>query len=378
VFVYDLQTDREKSHTKPDDFAQPKRMVLKSRNRYYLDFSGTLDFDFNKNSVLNQLKILAAHFESTLSTKFGVQIDLNVSVWLENYSKNPKSVLDTMHKNFHVKDLIYYVKLFSVGNFEVFLDALRKEDNESLGNYIHNLLLLMSQDEYLFYRYFQAKPGTLKITGTCGHFYFVEYAEPLTYKVRNMSVPNRKKLASHFLELMKQLDSIYLVNEKKKINDVVQSAPNSTEAIPIQMCDMKLDNFGVNEKGELKLIDTDMVTTDVFIFNEKVCSEHEDCHFYDCKSYCDPSRKKCIRSRINNNLQSLCEKIFDNEWLKWDGVLTGMSEISSNIKHEMERRLDNCRKPGYYLNTNITKSADKSLYNIFRVLLNDRGTQPAE
>jgi hypothetical protein len=375
VFVYELQSENAKEKSgDSSDLTQPKRMVLKSRNRYYFDFGSNLDFDFNTKSVIDQLKLLAANFESTLNTKFGIQIDSNVSKWLENYSQNPKSVLDTMHKNFHVKDLIYYVKLFSVGNLDVFLDALRKEDKESLGNYISNLLLLMSQDEYLFYRFFQAKPGALKIDGTCGHFYFVEYAEPLTYKVRNMSNANRKRLATQFLELAHQLDTIYLVNERR-VGDFgsAKNATKSTAAIPIQMCDMKLDNFGVSERGELKLIDTDMVSTDVYFFNEKVCTAHEDCHYFDCKSYCDPVTKKCLGSRVNNNLQSLCEKILNNTWLRADGVLSGMTEISSNVKHEMNRRLEKCENPGFFMSTNISKGADPGLYNIFRVLLNDRG-----
>jgi hypothetical protein len=355
-----------------------KRMVLKSRKQYYYDFDVQTEAKFNEKPIIDQLTYLADYFESTLNRKFGIQIDQRVKKWLQDFRTNPKTVLDIMHKNYHMKDLIYYVKLFAAGNFDIFLDALRNNDSESLGNYIANLVVLMSQDEYLFFKFFQAKPGNLKIEGTCAHFYFVEYAEPLTYQIRKMSDSNRTSLALKFLDLIHQLDTIYLVNEKQFVESdtaaVNVSAKSTT--IPVQMCDMKLDNFGVNEQGELKLIDTDMVNTEASIFYEKVCTVHEDCDYFDCKAYCDPVAKKCSKFRINNNLQSLCEKIFNNPWLKEDGVLTGMSQIGSNVKHELTRRLNDCQNPGFYLKSNISKAADTNLFNVFRVFLNDKGLVP--
>ena len=221
----------------------------------------------------------------------------------------------------------------------------------------------------------------LKVAGTCGHFYLTEYAEPLTYRVRRMTARERRQLAAQFLELTHQLDSIYLVNEKFMIGksetqQAASSLSSSAWPVPIQMCDMKLDNFGVSENGHLKIIDTDMAITDLYVFHGKVCSEHEDCHFFDCKSFCDPQAKKCIGRRVNNNLQSLCEKIFNNTWNVEDGVLSGlmMTMLGENIRYEMKRRLSNCQQPGFYLNSsNVVKGADKNLINVFRRLLSDKG-----
>jgi hypothetical protein len=60
--------------------------------------------------------------------------------------------------------------LFSTNPYD-FEKALKNKDKILLNNFITNLVILMSQDEYLFYRFFNNKPGSLKIYGSCGHFY---------------------------------------------------------------------------------------------------------------------------------------------------------------------------------------------------------------
>ena len=37
-----------------------------------------------------------------------------------------------------------------------------------------------------------------------------------------------------------------------------------------QMCDAKLDNFGLSFNGELKLIDTDMVHAESYLFDDRL------------------------------------------------------------------------------------------------------------
>jgi hypothetical protein len=198
----------------------------------------------------------------------------------------------------------------------------------------------------------------------------VEHAEALTHSVRRMPDQERKELAIKFLDLFHSLDSIYLINEKSMSST---SNKTSVSSIPIQMCDVKLDNFGLNEKKDLKIIDTDMAHADFYLFNKKVCNSHEDCHYFDCKSYCDPNTKHCIGFRVNNNLQSLCEKIFNNTFLREDGLLSGISDFGSNIEHEIKGRLNVCISPGFYKETSVVKNADTKLLNVFRELLNDRG-----
>lgn len=372
VFIYEL----DKSSSRPErdqNVTRPRRIVLKSRKKSFYEFDTYLDFDFNKKPVLEQLDYLSTYIQSTLSSKFSIELNSNISQWVKEYAANPNQTLNTMHKRLNVKDLVYYVKLFAAGDLlDVFIDALRTQNSEKLGYFIAQLIILMSQDEYLFYRFFQAKPGSLKIHSTCGNFYLVEYAEPLTYQVRDMNVSERKQLALKFLELTHQLDTIYLHNEKTT-RQSNRSSINMTVAM--QVCDVKLDNFGLNELGELKLIDTDMVNTDAYLFHPRVCIEHTDCNFFDCKSYCDSRTKKCATRRVNNNLQAVCEKIFDNPFLRSDGVISGLldeaSSVSESVKHELQRRLESCKRPGTLKKAgNVTRGADAKLVNIFRMLLN--------
>src|SRR4051812_19827431 len=105
---------------------------------------------------------------------------------------------------------------------------------KALGLFIRNLAALLEQDEYLFYAYFRGLGGVVKLHGTCGHYYAVEHAESLGHQLRGMEAPKRQKLALLFLDLVHQLDTAYLPG----------SGPN--DATPLHMCDVKLDNFGVD------------------------------------------------------------------------------------------------------------------------------------
>ena len=238
---------------------------------------------------------------------------------------------------------------------------------------VHNLLILMNQAEYLFYRFFQSKPGVLKIFGTCGHFYAVEYATPLGQNVQSMSIEQRKSLAIKFLDMVHNFDLAYLANTEKARNDgSIETNPDRAVklvTVPVQICDVKLENFGINEATELKIIDTDMVHHDSYIFYEKVCVEHSDCHFFDCKSFCNTKTKKCVMHRVNNNLQSICEKIFGNTVVKEDALLTSVKDFGSNVHEELMHRINSCAAPGFYLNSDVPIGANQSLIKVLGVLL---------
>jgi hypothetical protein len=185
-----------------------------------------------------------------------------------------------------------------------------------------------------------------------------------------MTFEERKSLAIKFIELVHNLDTVYLfdeintnmntkINEKSledMLNDdtmIVNSNDlltnkhlNRIKSLPMQVCDVKLDNFGLNEKNELMIIDTDMIHPDKYIFLPKVCNKHDDCSYFDCKSYCDSKSRHCINSRINNNLQSICQNILNNSFEE-DGILTGIKNLFPyNVKKELFRRLSVCQNPG--------------------------------
>ena len=325
-----------------------------------------MDFDFKDKPILEQLTHLKAYIDATLSTKFGIRLDPNeLKAWSYEYEKDKKSAIDFLKNDVALKktyDFNFYVKLFASENFNFYLEALENEDKRKMSNFIQNLMTLTSQDEYLFYTFYRLKPGAIKIYGSCGHFYMVEFAHPLTYRVRFMDLTERKKLALQFLDLVHNLDTTYLL---KKENMTLKS-------VPVQICDVKLDNFGLNHEGKLRIIDTDMASPDSYLFSEKICERQEDCHFFDCKSYCSEETRKCIGKRVNNNLQAVCEKIFDNNLNKVDGILTGIN-FESNSHEEIMNRLKQCKNPGFYKNSDIPEKAKYRISRAFVNLLLDEG-----
>jgi hypothetical protein len=245
--------------------AEPKKLVLKSRHKHFLDFDFN-EFDFEEKKITEQITFLANYFESTLHNHFGISISKDVKYWIEALKINDKNI--NLKRNVNTKDIFYYLHLFAY-DYKDFQTALINNDRILMAKFIKNLVILMSQEEYLFYRFFQSKPGVLKIFGYCGHLYLTEFAEPLTYRIRTMSREERKEIAKKFLDLIYSLDNVYLLNESMFKNQSSIKYQNQLVSIPIHMCDAKLDNFGLSFNGELKLIDTDMVHAESYLFDDR-------------------------------------------------------------------------------------------------------------
>ncbi len=169
VLVYELIHKRFLSKETPE------RLVLKSAHKSMYDFDTRIDSDFEKKSVGEQLKFLAAIIRQALSSNYGVQVDKSLLNWLKKYLRQ-EAVSTGVSKE---KDMFYYVNMLATKNYEDFENSLRKSDKRELARFIRNLALLVSQEEYLFSKYFQRKEHTLDVYGTCGHFYAIEHAESL-------------------------------------------------------------------------------------------------------------------------------------------------------------------------------------------------------
>ena len=164
--------------------------------------------------------------------------------------------------------------------------------------------------------------------------YAIEKAASLKTTAKSLDLVQRKKLILDFLDLIEFFD--------KSIDAEVDSGDS------MQICDVKLDNFGLNKHGELKVIDTDMVHLDKTIFNGDVCRKHDDCHYFDCKSFCNLQTKKCEMKRVDNNLQVICEKIFSNPFFPNEGLITGVKLKNEKLKNDLDQILNKCIEPGYY------------------------------
>jgi len=289
--------------------------VVKSRHKFFQDYE-QYTFNLEELTQVDQLNsFLINYLNSTLVHNFEFLLDS---------SNNFETLLKRLSGNF----------LYN----ELYLKARENKDVRLVRNYIFNLLTLLQQEEYTFVRYFKDRKHILDTYGSCGHFYSIEYAKSLNRKVRDLDNPARKSLAIEFLEMIEYFDKEIYLKNLKDLN------PNraSVESKPIQICDVKLDNFGINRDNELKVIDTDMVHLDSIIYSESVCRKDDDCHYFDCKSYCDKETKKCSRKRFNNNLQSFCDKIFTNNLYAPDGLLQGLKIVSIESRANLDSLLIQC------------------------------------
>ena len=74
------------------------------------------------------------------------------------------------------------------------------------------------------------------------------------------------------------------------------------------------------------------------------CVHHSDCDFFDCRGVCDTISNECQSEIANNNLQSVCEKIFlpRTKFL----VLGNEGLLSSKHSNKRVRKsLEKCANP---------------------------------
>lgn len=239
------------------------RVVLKTKEELGKKESLQLPFEVNGGLVPHWLQTAREIFLQTVGFNFAINLshvdDIFSFLWGENFDK---FVSNAKYPNAH------YVA-------------------------VQTIHALTQQLEYTFYVLYKNRSFVPKIYGTCGPAYVVEYTPAVsTYEsgFSDLSLPwnfrRRAEVALGILKLLKVLKY-----------DLHQ---------PLHLCDVKGDNFGVRENGEITLVDTDCATfheTLYTTFFSDNCSKHETCDFFDCHGYCDVSKGKCHQVRTNNNLQ---------------------------------------------------------------------------
>ncbi|KAL3860053.1 hypothetical protein ACJMK2_010225 [Sinanodonta woodiana] len=164
---------------------------------------------------------------------------------------------------------------------------------------VQSIWSLFRQDEYAFMKLHQAYTFVPKIYGTCGPIYITEYT------------PSGSELETSFLHRpgsswnQRASIAISILNLIKTFNTGLHQ--------PLEICDVKGDNFGIGDYGRVVLLDADTVFfRDKFekdILNDQ-CRKHTDCDFFDCRGLCNTTTGKCFQRRVNNNLQSVCQDVF--------------------------------------------------------------------
>ncbi|XP_060680287.1 divergent protein kinase domain 1C [Hemiscyllium ocellatum] len=170
---------------------------------------------------------------------------------------------------------------------------------------------LFQQEEYVFFQLLQdLSKHVLRVIGSCGHFYAVEYLTaghawhrslfsleklvPLSWRGSSRKAwwQVTNGIALSFLELARHFE-----------NDFSHQ---------LHLCDIKPENFAIRADLTVVTIDVDMAFFEpkMRAILEQNCTDDEDCNFFDCFSRCNIKTKKCRADRSNNNLQVICDKIF--------------------------------------------------------------------
>lgn len=171
---------------------------------------------------------------------------------------------------------------------------------------MNNLWSLLQDHEYLAIRLFADQEIFPTLIGSCGGFFAIEYADPLIggglWDHEEEIWSDRLRNSVLMLELIERLESTY--------------------NIPLRFCDVRLNHFGKSFDGtKIVILDGDSVVTravaDNLAGDGQICNKHEECHYLDCYAACEENH--CIPPSTNNNLQTICEKVFLGE--RWGGAL---------------------------------------------------------
>lgn len=168
------------------------------------------------------------------------------------------------------------------------------------GSHFHNaemnsIYALLQQTEYLFSLVLQSYNTVASIVGTCGHAYAVEFLSPIetTFLQERPVFKQRAQIALHILDNLQLL----------------QTAMGEQ----IHQCDMKPNHFGIDNVGNVKMLDLDALalqtTVQNNIANTGDCQSDKDCDFFDCTGRCN-DMGHCDAVVLNNNLQVISLLIF--------------------------------------------------------------------
>ncbi|KAJ8337153.1 hypothetical protein SKAU_G00383730 [Synaphobranchus kaupii] len=211
-----------------------------------------------------------------------------------------------------------------------------------------SLWSLLQQEEYAFFRTLQdLSRHVVKVLGSCGHFYAVEYLVAGRAWSRNLfsqeallglvgegqgrgggSDPSDGgsgrnvvfRIALSFLDMVRHFESDFTHR--------------------LHLCDIKPENFGVRGDLTVVAIDVDMAFFEPKMQNvlEQTCTSDEDCNFFDCISKCDMKENKCSSKRVNSNLQVICDKIFRH----WFAPLLPVSGAELPLQVELRHAVQEC------------------------------------
>lgn len=205
-----------------------------------------------------------------------------------------------------------------------FLLASQGDDEKMSRELMTNLWHLSQDNEYVTLMINRHSSLFPRILASCGTFYAMEYAEPISalgmFSDGPSDLVRRAKNAKMILRMLDQLETDF--------HD------------PLHLCDVKLEHFGQLGEDRLVLLDADTIfpkpVVDRSVSDGRPCAEHSDCDLFDCRSLCNTVLGVCDTPVVNNNLQLVCQKIF---------VEAGLLAPGRYLPKEQRRLVEECAKP---------------------------------
>nr|XP_056710471.1 divergent protein kinase domain 1C [Euleptes europaea] len=222
---------------------------------------------------------------------------------------------------------------------------------------------LLQQEEYIYFSVLQDfSKHVLRVIGSCGHFYAVEYltaghawhstlfsvedAVGVSFSGIESKAKAVTEIAISFLDMVNHFD-----------NDFSHR---------LHLCDIKPENFAIRNDLTVVAIDVDMAFFEPKMRDilEQNCTGDEDCNFFDCFSKCDLRSGKCGAVRANNNLQVICDKIFR----PWFSLNLRGSTVSFPLQLQLQKAVHDCAEPGYDDVAPLHRTSLASLSKLYQLL----------
>ncbi|PKK33787.1 family with sequence similarity 69, member C [Columba livia] len=223
---------------------------------------------------------------------------------------------------------------------------------------------LLQQEEYIYFSLLQDfSKHVLRIIGSCGHFYAVEYLtaghawHKTLFPLENVVGPSLAGRRSRVRAI---------IDIALSFLDMVQHFDNDFSH-RLHLCDIKPENFAIRHDLTVVAIDVDMAFFEPKMRDilEQNCTGDEDCNFFDCFSKCNLKIRKCGAQRANNNLQVICDKIF-RRWFSPDlrGPLASLP-----LRPQLQKAVQECAQPGHpdAAGHQRTLTSLSQLYHLLRV-----------
>lgn len=224
---------------------------------------------------------------------------------------------------------------------------------------------LLQQEEYVFFQLLQdLSKHVLKMIGSCGHFYAVEYLTAGHAWHHNLF--SLEELSPHSWRgssskaLWQATNSIAL-----SFLDLARHFENDFSH-PLHLCDIKPENFAIRADLTVVAIDVDMAFFEPKMRDilEQNCTKDEDCSFFDCFSHCNLKTQRCRAERSNNNLQVICDKIFRPLF----SPQLSEHRVRHPLQSQLYRAVTWCAELSKHGNvdTRTTEDTFSELYNLFK------------